>query len=65
VKSVEKGHEHVVLNASQLDTANAVIPAVEQTLEEADAHMACALTMPIWKAPASDVSTVGLPASSR
>jgi hypothetical protein len=55
VKSVEKGHEHVMRNASQLDIANAAMLAVEQTLEEADAYMACPLTMPIWKASASAV----------
>jgi hypothetical protein len=42
-------------NASQLDIANAAMLAVEQTLEEADAYMACPLTMPIWKASASAV----------
>ena len=30
MKSVEKGHEHVMHNASQLDTANAAMLAVEQ-----------------------------------
>jgi hypothetical protein len=30
VKSVEKGHEHVMHNASQLDIANAAVLAVEQ-----------------------------------
>jgi hypothetical protein len=58
VKSVEKGHGHVLRSASQLDT-----PPTQRCsrlsrswkLEEADAHMACALTMPIWKASASAV----------
>jgi hypothetical protein len=56
MKSVERGHEHVMHNASQLDIANAVMLTVEQTMEEADAHMACALTMPIWKASANAVN---------
>jgi hypothetical protein len=56
MKSGERGHEHVMRNASQLDTANAVMLTVEQTMEEADAHMTCTLTMPIWKASASAVN---------
>ena len=40
---VEKGHEHVMRNASQLDIANAAMLMVEQALEEADALTTTAL----------------------
>jgi hypothetical protein len=37
VRSVEKGHEHVMRNADQLDFANAVMLMVERALEANDA----------------------------
>ena len=55
VKSVEKGHEHVMHNPNQLDIANAAMLMVEEALEEDDASTACALTVPIWRASASAV----------
>jgi hypothetical protein len=42
-------------NADQLDIANAAMLMVEEALEEADASMVCALTVPIWRASASAV----------
>jgi hypothetical protein len=55
VRSVEKGHEHVMRNADQLDVANAAMLMVERALEADDASGACAVAIPIWKASASAV----------
>jgi hypothetical protein len=55
MKSVEKGHEHVMRNADQLDIANAAMLMVERALEADDASVACAIAIPIWKASASAV----------
>jgi hypothetical protein len=58
MKSVEKGHEHVMRNADQLDIANAAMLMVERALEADDASVACApIAIPIWKA--ASASAVG------